>query len=93
MIEYNQKCEMLAELWTNYKNDKNFEDFFEYNDLGLPLAFAISNNIVESTPIAKTYIIETFDLLCEALGLDTDDEFESLDDMFELQAENEEDDV
>lgn len=84
---------MLAELWTNYKNDKNFEDFFEYNDLGLPLAFAISSNIVESTPIAKTYIIETFDLFCEALGLDTDDEFESLDDMFELQAENEEDDV
>ena len=93
MIEFSQKCEMLAELWTDYKGDKQFKDFCEYNDIGLPLAFAISNNIVESTPIARTYINETFDLLCEALGLETDDEFESLDEMFELQADSEEDDV
>ena len=26
---------MLAELWNSYKTDKKFEDFFEYNDLGL----------------------------------------------------------
>ena len=88
-IEFNQKCEMLADLWNKYKTDKKFEDFFEYNDLGLPLAFAISNNIVEYTPVARTYINETFDLLCEALGLETDDVFDSLDDMFELQLDEE----
>ena len=68
-------------------------DFFEYNDLGLPLSFAIEQKIVESTPIAQVYIEETFELLVESLGLDPDDEFESIEEMFELQADSEEDDV
>jgi hypothetical protein len=28
--------EILADLWINYKYDDEFEDFIEYNDLGLP---------------------------------------------------------
>jgi hypothetical protein len=90
---YNIKYAILSDLWTQYKTDKDMADFFEYNDLGLPLSFAIEQKIVESTPIAQVYIEETFELLVESLGLDTDDEFESIDEMFELQADSEEDDV
>ena len=90
---YNIKYAILSDLWTNYKTDKDMADFFEYNDLGLPLAFMIEQKIVESTPVAQVYIEETFELLVESLGLDSDDEFESIDEMFELQADSEEDDV
>jgi len=90
---YNIKYAILSDLWTQYKTDKDMADFFEYNDLGLPLAFMIEQKIVESTPIAQVYIEETFELLVESLGLDPDDEFESIDEMFELQADSEEDDV
>ena len=90
---YNIKYAILSDLWTQYKTDKDMADFFEYNDLGLPLSFAIEQKIVESTPIAQVYIEETFELLVESLGLDTDDEFESIEEMFELQADSEEDDV
>ena len=68
-------------------------DFFEYNDLGLPLAFMIEQKIVESTPIAQVYIEETFELLVESLGLDSDEVYESIEEMFDIQAENEADDV
>ena len=90
---YDIKYAILSDLWTNYKDDKEMADFFAYNDLGLPLAFMIEQKIVESTPIAQVYIEETFELLCESLGLDSDDEFESIEEMLELQADSEEDDV
>jgi hypothetical protein len=90
---YDIKYAILSDLWTNYKDDKEMADFFAYNDLGLPLAFMIEQKIVESTPVAQVYIEETFELLCESLGLDTDDEFESIEEMLELQADSEEDDV
>ena len=90
---YDIKYAILSDLWTQYKTDKEFADFFEYNDLGLPLAFMIEQKIVESTPVAQVYIEETFELLVESLGLDSDDEFESIEEMLELQADSEEDDV
>jgi hypothetical protein len=90
---YNIKYAILSDLWTQYKTDKDMADFFEYNDLGLPLSFAIEQKIVDSTPIAQVYIEETFELLCESLGLDSDDEYESIEEMLELQADSEEDDV
>lgn len=74
MIKFNQKCEMLAELWSSYKSDIKFADFFEYNDLGLPLAFMIQEKIVKKTPAAEVYINQTFELLHEALGLGPVDE-------------------
>ena len=90
MTEYSIKCEILSEFYEAFRTDPKFSDFFEYNDLGLPLAFMIEAKIVESTPIAETYINETFDLFCEALNLDSDEEFESLDEMFALRLDEEE---
>ena len=90
---YNIKYAILSDLWTNYKDDKEMADFFAYNDLGLPLAFMIEQKIVESTPVAQVYIEETFELLVESLGLDSEEEYVSIEEMFDLQAEDEEDDV
>jgi hypothetical protein len=97
MIKFNQKCEMLAELWSSYKSDIKFADFFEYNNLGLPLAFMIQEKIVKKTPAAEVYINQTFELLHEALGLGPVDEnwdydYANLEDMIGC-AQDEEDDV
>ena len=81
---FEDKCNILADLWLNYRNDEEFTDFIEYNDLGLPLAYAISNEIVEETETARRYVEETFELLLEGLELDDEDvAYETLDDMFE----------
>lgn len=80
--EYTDKVAILADLWMNYKADPEFADFIEYNDLGLPLAYAIDNGIVKSTPMSEQFVSETFDLLLA--GLDVEDTgFEVLDDILD----------
>lgn len=83
------RCEILAELWLNHKTDANFIDFVEYNDLGLPIAYAIANNVVEPKPMAETFVNETFDQLCEELGLVNDINWVNLDQMLTWIVEDE----
>jgi hypothetical protein len=64
------KLSILSELWLDYRDDEEFTDFIEYNDLGLPLAYAISNDIVSISSSAEKFIGETFDLLLAALDLE-----------------------
>ncbi len=76
------KLSILSQLWLDYRDDEEFTDFIEYNDLGLPLAYAISNDIVKITPTAEKFVAETFDLLLAALDVE-DDGFETLEDVLE----------
>ena len=85
---YSNRCDILAELWVEYKNDIEFEDFFDYNDLGLPIAYAISSDIVKSTSLAESFVNETFELFLEVLNIDGDTGFESLADIFILSKQN-----
>lgn len=66
------KTEILAELWLNYRDDPEFTDFVEYNDLGLPLAYAILQGIVNTSVSAESFIEETFNLLLAALDIPED---------------------
>jgi hypothetical protein len=82
MTPFETQAQILADLWMDYREDAEFKDFIEYNDLGLPLAYAISSGIVDPSVLAKQYIEETFSLLLGALKIEEDTGFESLDDMF-----------
>jgi hypothetical protein len=64
----------------DYRTDEEFQDFIEYNDLGLPLAYAVASQLVEILPIAESYIDETFHLLLTSLDL-TDTGFDSLEEV------------
>lgn len=77
---YEDKVSILAELWLSYRDDEEFQDFIQYNDLGLPLAYAIDNGIVESTDLAARFIEETFELLVDGLDIE-DTGFETVDEM------------
>jgi hypothetical protein len=78
---FEDKASILADLWLNYRQDVEFADFIEYNDIGLPLAYAIANDIVKTTDIATRFIEETFALLLEGLDIEEDTGFENLDDL------------
>lgn len=77
---YSDRLSILASLWLNFRYDEEFEDFVEYNDMGLPLAYAIDNGIVETSVLAEGFINETFELLLAGLELE-DTGFETLDDL------------
>ena len=82
------KAGILSELWMNYRDDVEFADFIDYNDLGLPLAYAIANGIVDLSPKASDFIQETFDLLLASLGIE-DTGFETIDDVMDLDLDQE----
>jgi hypothetical protein len=80
LTHYSDKLAILADLWLNYKQDEEFADFIEYNDIGLPLAYLIHNDIVKSTDLAQKFVEETFELLLAGLEIE-DSGFENLDDL------------
>ena len=82
LTPFSSQCEILADLWLNYRTDETFSDFIEYNDIGLPLAYAVTNGIAEVNEVGKSLIGETFDLLLEGLGT-SDTGFDNLDDLLD----------
>jgi hypothetical protein len=82
---FENKVTILAELWMNYRDDEELQDFVEYNDLGLPLAYFLMNEIVLPTSQSELYINETYDLFIASLQV-ADKEWESLDELLGDQA-------
>jgi hypothetical protein len=83
MTTFEMMCEILAEFWSEYRDEESLKEFTAYNDLGLPLAYFINESIVISTPASEAYINETFNFLVAALGIDDQVSYESLDEMFD----------
>lgn len=86
MNNFENKITILAELWMNYRDDDQIKDFVDYNDLGLPLAYLLTNEIVMPTKQAEVYINETYDLLLASLEVE-DNEYQSLDEIMGLAEE------
>ena len=70
----------------NYRDDEQLKDFVEYNDLGLPLAYFIMNELVLPTKQSELYIDESYSLLVASLEAD-DIEYESLDELLAATSE------
>jgi hypothetical protein len=84
--DFRSKAEILAELWMDYRDDEGFKDFIEYNDLGLPLAYAVANGIVDSNEMVERFIDETFRVLLAATGVE-DIGYDNLQDLLEQAPE------
>jgi hypothetical protein len=76
------RCEILSDLWMEYRDDEAFKELIEYADLGFPLAYAIFNGIVPRVEQAEDFINGTFDLLLQSLGVE-DTGFENLNGLFD----------
>ena len=86
MTTFENKCVILADIWLNYRDDEKFEDFIAYNDMGLPLAYALAEGIVKGTEMSTKFVDETFDLLIAGLGIE-DTGFDNLDDVLMAEPE------
>jgi hypothetical protein len=78
---FETQCMILADLWMNYRKDDDFLDFLEYNDVGLPAAWLIAEELCIPNDRLKGMIDETFMLLLAALEIKEDTGFDSLDDL------------
>ena len=85
MTDFTKVCEILGTLYANYKEDEEFKDFIDFNDLGLPLAYFVTENLCEVSDDGARYITETWTLFVHSLGLQ-DIGFEALDQMLAMAA-------
>lgn len=75
------RYDILSELWIEYRDQGEFNDFIDYNDLGLPLAFALAEGMVKPTDKSTLIVNETFDLFLATLSIEEDAGYDSLDDL------------
>ena len=84
---YETRIKILADIWYNYRDDDDMRQFIEYNDIGLPLAWLISSDIVSSTDRAAKYINDSFQLLLDVLEAE-DKEYQDFAQMLKLLDED-----
>jgi hypothetical protein len=75
------KAEILVQFTQDYFNSGEYEEFFDYNDLGIPLSIAITQDMVILTDSGEQLLEETWKELCLLFNANPDDEYESIDDL------------
>lgn len=88
MTDFSDKVDILGELYANYRDDDNFKDFIEFNDLGLPLAYLSREGLCEVSDDGQRYILETWELFIKSLGLN-DIGFNDLDEVLQASLDKE----
>ena len=86
VTDFRNVCEILGKLYSVYKEDEEFKDFIEFNDLGLPLAYFVAENLCEVSDDGARYITETWALFLAGLNLE-DSGWSDLDEVFESAEE------
>jgi hypothetical protein len=84
---FENKVQILSEIWTQLRDDEQLEDFIAYSDLGLPLAYLFYHNIVEPTDTAKQIIEETYDVLLAMIEVQDSVDFEWYADLYNKATE------
>lgn len=77
LTPFQTRCQILGELWLSYRDSEEYKDFVKYNDLGLPLAYAIAEGIVQPSDTAESFINESWSMLLGGFEIE-DEGFESL---------------
>jgi hypothetical protein len=81
--EMNRKIAVLADLYLNYRDENQFKEFADYNDIGLPLAHLVQQRLCTMTKEAEIYVDETYDLLITVMGVDPELDYQTIDDMLD----------
>jgi hypothetical protein len=82
-MDIKDKSRMIVGFIQLHFNTPKYVDFFDYNDLGLPLAVAVDSELCTLNDKGLEVLNETYDLLCDELGADKDEEYELIEDMLD----------
>ena len=88
---FSKKCEVLGEFFALYRYSddlsQEWSDFMVTQDIGLPAAFMVWQDIATIKKGSQYYVDETWDIFCLMLGVDPDSKWNTMQDMF-LASEN-----
>jgi hypothetical protein len=85
-MDYLDKAEILWEFIQDERDNEEFERFFDWADLGLPIAVAVANNLCEINENGEAILDETWKVFCQIFENDENGIYEDLEDFY-LQAE------
>ena len=78
--DFSDRVSILSDLFMWHNGDAEWEEFFDIQDLGVPLAVAITQGGATPTDIGISWINESFDAMCEFLNIE-DTGFSVIDEM------------
>lgn len=81
IVDIKTKAKLIAEFTFENINEPLAQDFFDYNDLGVPLAIAIANDLCTITDKGMQVITETYDNVCDEMDVPNDIEYDGISDM------------
>ena len=83
-MEAIHKADIIMEFVQRKADVGVFDDFFAYNDLGIPLAVALKSDLCELNEHGAEVLEETYLMLLTELGIDDlDKEYKDLDEILE----------
>jgi hypothetical protein len=82
-MDLNSKIEIIVEFTHRYFGDKRFKTFFDYNNIGIPLALAVNEELCYLNSEGTKIIEETYNLLCFELKINNNISFDSIEDFFD----------
>lgn len=82
--KFYSKCDILAQIYDRYKNDHDWANYFAYHDIGIPTALAIAFGAAQPTEKGIAAINESWLEACRIIMVDSEAEYEWLDDMLEI---------
>jgi hypothetical protein len=80
-MDNRSKAEILVQFTQDHFNSGEYDDFFDYNDLGIPLSIAITQDMVILTDSGEELLEETWIELCNLFNADVNAEYETIDDL------------
>jgi hypothetical protein len=84
MTTLETKMQILSDFWVTLSTDEEYADFAEVHDIGIPLAMLVIQGHALATESGVKWIETDYEDLCEELGLDKYGDYESLDEMLDL---------
>ena len=83
-MNFSDKCKVLGELWLYYREDAqsnvDWDMFFQYNDIALPMAWGINNGLVSMVEDSglEEYIDETWEMFCDYISIDPEGKYDGI---------------
>jgi hypothetical protein len=81
MTDFKTKAKIINEFVLNEHGNPTWQEWFEKNDIGVPLSFFESNDLAKATPLGATAVEETWLDLCKVTMADPDGDYTQLEDM------------
>jgi hypothetical protein len=85
MLGTNEKAEIIFDFINDYRGEDAYGNFFSFNDLGVPMAVMIVNDLIILTDEGLEVLNETWKSLCENLNdADPNYEYAGLDELIAI---------